>query len=82
RLRDSEGDSWPVTVRLPLGDTQPISVLSHVYVPTLAGGSVPLLSIAQPHLKSVPPEITRYKLKRTVTVTAFNKSGYLTSKLT
>lgn len=82
RLRDNEGDSWPVTVRLPLGDTQPISVLSRIYVPTLAGGSVPLLSIAHPHLKSVPPEITRYKLQRTVTVTAFNKTGFLTSKLT
>jgi multidrug efflux pump subunit AcrB len=48
----------------------------------LAGGSVPLLSIATPELKSVPPQITRLKLQRTVTITAYNEPGTLTSELT
>jgi len=80
-LRDDEGDSWPVTVRLPMGDSQPVSVLKQIYVPTLAGGSVPLDSIADPRMKSVIPLITRLKLERTVTVTAFNQPGYLASTL-
>jgi multidrug efflux pump subunit AcrB len=81
QLRDNEGDSWPVTVRLPMGQNQPISALEKVYVPTLAGGSVPLAQIATPKLASVPPLITRYKLQRTVTLTAFNQPGYLSSRL-
>ncbi|MGH6615480.1 efflux RND transporter permease subunit [Sphingomonas sp.] len=80
-LRDAEGDSWPVTVRLPMGDSQPVSVLKSIYVPTIAGGSVPLTEIATPTLKSVPPLITRLKLQRTVTITAFNQPGYLASRL-
>ncbi|OYY89333.1 MAG: multidrug transporter AcrB [Sphingomonas sp. 28-66-16] len=82
RLRDDEGDTWPVTVRLPLPGNQPIAALGQVYVPTIAGGSVPLLEIAHPTLKSVAPQITRYKLQRTVTITAYNQPGQLTSKLT
>jgi len=82
RLRDDEGDSWPVTVRLPLDVNQPVSALGQVYVPTLAGGSIPLLEIATPRLKSVPPQITRYRLQRTVTITAYNQPGVLTSNLT
>lgn len=81
-LRDKEGDSWPVTVRLPMNGSQPIAAMKDIYVPTLAGGSIPLLEIATPRLKSVPPQITRFKLQRTVTVTAYNQPGYLTSRLT
>ncbi len=81
QLRDNEGDSWPVVVRLPLDVTQPVSALGDVYVPTVAGGSVPLAEIALPRLKSVPPQITRFKLQRTVTVTAYNQPGTLTSRL-
>ncbi|MEG3088113.1 efflux RND transporter permease subunit [Sphingomonas sp. PB4P5] len=81
RLRDNEGDTWPVTVRLPMTGDQPVSALGKIYVPTLAGGSVPLLEIAQPRLKSVVPLITRYKLQRTVTIVAYNQPGMLTSNL-
>ncbi|RHW19360.1 efflux RND transporter permease subunit [Sphingomonas gilva] len=80
QLRDNEGDSWPVTVRLPMEGHQPISALDKVYVPTLEGGSVPLAQIATPTLVSVPPLITRYKLQRTVTITAFTQPGMLASR--
>ena len=82
RLRDNEGDSWPVTVRLPMTDNQPIAALRQVYVSTIAGASIPLLEIAHPRMKSVAPQITRYKLQRTVTITGYNEPGVLTSKLT
>ncbi len=81
RLRDNEGDTWPVTVRLPMSGNQPVSALKSVYVATAQGGSVPLLEIAHPTLKAVTPQITRFKLQRTVTVTAYNQPGVLTSKL-
>ena len=81
-LRDAEGDSWPVTVRLPMTDGQRVSALGQVYVPTTAGGSIPLTQIAQPTLKSAIPVINRLKLQRTVTVRAYNRDGYLASALT
>ncbi|MFA5966606.1 MAG: efflux RND transporter permease subunit [Sphingomonas sp.] len=81
RMRDDEGDSWPVTVRLPMTINQPVSTFSNVYVPTLTGESVPLLSIARPRLKSVPEQISRYKLQRSVTITGYNQPGVLTSRL-
>jgi multidrug efflux pump subunit AcrB len=81
-LRDAEGDSWPVNVRLPTLEGQRVSALSQVYVPTTAGGSIPLTEIAQPTLKSAIPVINRLKLQRTVTVRAYNRDGYLASSLT
>lgn len=81
-LRDAEGDSWPVTVRLPMVGGQRVSALNDVYVPTTAGGSIPLNQIAQPTLKSAIPVINRLKLRRTVTVRAYNRDGYLASALT
>ncbi len=81
-LRDEEGDSWPVVVRLPMANGQPVSALDQVYVSTLSGGSIPLSQIAQPTLQSSIPVITRLKLQRTVTVRAYNRDGYLASALT
>jgi multidrug efflux pump subunit AcrB len=82
RLRDNEGDSWPVVVRLPMGENQPVSALDKVYVPTTAGGSVPLAQIATPTLKSAFPIIFRFGLRRVVTVTAYNRPGTLTTAAT
>ncbi len=82
RLRDAEGDSWPVVVRLPMGANQPVSALSQVYVPTTAGGSVPLSQIASPTLKSEFPVIYRFKLERIITVTAYTQPGTLTAGAT
>jgi multidrug efflux pump subunit AcrB len=79
RLRDQEGDSWPVVVRLPMAANQPVSALDKVYVQTTAGGSVPLTQIATPVLKSEFPVIYRFRLERIVTVTAYTQPGTLTS---
>lgn len=80
-FRDEEGDTYPVVVRLPMNGNQPVSALQKVYVPAVGGGSVPLAEIASPFLKSVPSRIDRYQLQRTVTVTAWNKPEYLTSRV-
>lgn len=80
-FRDREGNTWPVTVRLPMHDSQPISALQQIYVPRGDGASIPLSQIATPQLKSSLPQITRLKLQRTVTVTGYNQSGVLASAL-
>lgn len=69
-FRDEEGDSYPVTVRLPLEGSQPISALDDIYVSTRTGDPVALLQISNPKLTNMPPQIQRYQLERSVFVTA------------
>ncbi|MEX6724060.1 efflux RND transporter permease subunit [Parapedomonas caeni] len=79
--RDSDGDSYPVQVRLPMDERQPYSALNHIYVPLTDGSSIPLSLVAKPELRSAPAAIDRFKQKRTVTLTAYTRDGYLTSKV-
>lgn len=80
RLRDAEGDSYNVVVRLPLEGRHPLSVLDSVYVPGSAG-IVPLREIAAPRLDSAPPRINRLRQSRLVYVDAQVADGYLTAKV-
>ena len=79
--RDSEGDSYPVTVRLPLESNQPVSALDSIYVPTRSGAPVALSEITNPQLVSVPPLIKRRNLERMVEITAQLKPGAVTGKV-
>lgn len=69
-FRDSEGDNYPVTVRLPLKESQPVSALDDIYLATRNGDPVALSQISDPKLTNVPPQIQRYQLQRSVSVTA------------
>ncbi len=69
-FRDEEGDNYPVTVRLPLNGTQPVSVLDDIYLATRSGDPVALSQVTDPKLTNVPPQIQRRQLERSVTVTA------------
>ena len=80
-FRDAEGDSYPVTVRLPMAANQPVSALGQIYVPSANDVAIPLGKVARPRLKSAPAQITRYKLERIVTVKAYNERGALPSRL-
>ena len=80
-FRDSEGDSYPVTVRLPLESNQPVSALDAIYVPTRGGAPVSLAEITDPQLVSVPPLIKRRNLERVVEISAQLKPGAVTGKV-
>jgi multidrug efflux pump subunit AcrB len=80
-FRDSEGDSYPVVVRLPLADTQPISALESVYVSNRSGQAVQLAEITSPTLESTPAAIYRYNLERNVSITAQLNEGAVVSKV-
>ncbi len=81
-FRDSEGDSYPVTVRLPLDGTQPVSALDSIYLASRSGAPVALGEITDPELIAVPPLIKRRNLERTVEITAQTQEGALASKVT
>jgi multidrug efflux pump subunit AcrB len=80
-FRDAEGDSYPVVVRLPLADTQPISALDSIYVANRSGQPVQLAEITSPTLESTPAAIYRYNLERNVSVTAQITDGAVVSKV-
>lgn len=81
RFRDAEGDSYNVVVRLPLGATQPVSVLNQIFVPSTNGGAVPLAEIAAPRLGSAPPRIEREYQSRQIAVSSEVQPGFLTAKV-
>ncbi len=81
-FRDSEGDSYPVTVRLPLDNAQPVSALDQIYVASRSGQPVSLGEISNPTLISVPPVIRRRNLERVVEVSAQVQPGILPAKVT
>jgi multidrug efflux pump subunit AcrB len=82
RFRDPDGDDYPVRVRLPMEGRNELSSLSQLYVPTQNGQSAPLGALAEPTFRSSPARITRYDRERTVTVSAYVQTGYLTSAVT
>ena len=80
RLRDREGDSYNVVVRLPLDKRHDISALDGVYVPG-PNGAIPLREIATPRLDSAPPRINRERQQRIVSIQSQIADGYLTAKV-
>ncbi|MEP7348552.1 MAG: efflux RND transporter permease subunit [Sphingorhabdus sp.] len=80
-FRDVEGDSYPVVVRLPLAETQPISALDNIYVANRSGQPVLLSEISNPTLESTPAAIYRYNLERYVSINAQITPGSVVSKV-
>ena len=81
-LRDSQGDDYPVIVRLPMQGRNTLGDLDKIFVPTNAGGSAALSSFATPKLISGPAVIARVNRERVVTLTAQTKDGFLTTSVT
>jgi len=87
RFRDADGDDYAVKVRLPMvqadgAPRNPLSALKGVYVPTADGMAAPLDAIATPKLKSSPSRIDRFDRERTVTISAYVRTGFLASGVT
>ena len=80
RLRDREGDSYNVVVRLPLETRHGVSALDDVFV-AAATGAIPLREIATPRLDSAPPRINRERQQRLVFVSSQISEGFLTAKV-
>jgi multidrug efflux pump subunit AcrB len=70
KLRQAGGDELDLVVALPGPTTPNLDTLDHVYVPSLAGGQVPLAQIADVEMRSKPSLISHHNRQRVVTVTA------------
>lgn len=79
---DRDGESYPIVLRLPLGDHHSPDILNDIYVPTASGSAAPLAQIAALRFDTSPARIDRFNRLRSATVTAYSATGYLTSNLT
>lgn len=85
QFRENDGDEFPIKVRLPMGEglgsgRNDLEQLDRIYVPTSAGAA-PLSIVTSPTFRLSPSRIDRYQRERTVTVTAYTETGFLTSKV-
>lgn len=81
-LRDADGDGYPVVVGLPRDGHNQLRLLDQIFVPTSAGGQIPLSAIARPMVESGPAAISRLNRTRSVTLTANVAHGVLVSRAT
>ena len=82
RYRDPDGDDYAVNVRLPMAERNELAAIGQIYLPTTTGTAVPLNAVSTPELTSSPSRIDRIDRQRTVTVTAYVSTGFLTSAVT
>jgi multidrug efflux pump subunit AcrB len=81
-LRDSDGEEYDITVRLPRTGRQTLDAFDHVYVSSVRGTHVPLRQVARPAFEASPPLIQHIDGERATSVTAFVRTGYNTSRVT
>jgi len=79
---DSDGEAYPITLRLPLASHHAPDILDDIYIPAATGAAVPLAQVAELRFDSSPARIDRFGRLRSATVTAYAQSGFLTSNLT
>jgi multidrug efflux pump subunit AcrB len=82
RVRAPDGDEYAVQVRLPNPGRPSPASLDQVYVAGQGGAQVPLAQIARLRFESSPPLIQRHDQERSVTVTAYVRSGFNTDRVT
>ncbi|MDZ7316365.1 MAG: efflux RND transporter permease subunit [candidate division KSB1 bacterium] len=83
RFRNERGESFDIVIRLPQGSQlPPDELLERIFVPSLSGKAVPLKSVATLELKSSPPAIRHYGLKRVNTLSADVAAGASVDRVT
>jgi len=81
-LRESNGDTRDVVVRLAHLARPTPETLERIYVSSFTGRLTPLRQVAEVRFETGVPEIRRVDRERAVTVTSFVKTGYNTDRLT
>jgi multidrug efflux pump subunit AcrB len=81
-LREPSGEARDVVVRLASAGRPGPDAFDRVYVPSMAGALTPLRQIADVRFETEVPEIQRVDRERSVTVTSFVQTGYVTDRVT
>jgi multidrug efflux pump subunit AcrB len=71
KFRESDGDEFDITLRLPMKGRQELGALDQVLVSSAAGQAVPLRQLADPVFATAPSSIRRHDRLREIIVTAY-----------
>lgn len=82
KFRESDGDEYPISVRLPKGKANTPETLDKIYVSSLSGAQIPLSQLSTVTFESSPTLIQHYNKERSVTLTSFVRTGYNTDRIT
>jgi multidrug efflux pump subunit AcrB len=82
RFRESDGDEYDITLRLPMQGRQTLDALGLIDVASASGKPVPLRQLAAPEFTSAASVIERHDRVREVNVTAYPQAGFNVGKVT
>ena len=81
-FREADGDEYPITLRLPFEGRPTLDLLDAIQVSSATGAQVPLRQVTDARFRAAPNVIRRYDRERSISVTAWPKTGYNTNELT
>jgi multidrug efflux pump subunit AcrB len=82
RFRESDGDEYNIQLALPRGERATLAQWPKLQVQSLNGAYVPITQVARIEFESALPVIQRHNRERSITVTAFVRTGYNVNRLT
>jgi len=82
KFRESDGDEYDITLRLPMQGRPTLETLDRIEVASMTGRPVPLRQLASPEFSAATTLIRRHDREREVLITAHPEAGYNTGKVT
>ena len=82
KFRESDGDEYDITLRLPMQGRPTLEALDRIEVASMTGRPVPLRQLASPEFSAATTLIRRHDREREVLITAHPEAGYNTGKVT
>jgi len=82
RFRDTDGEEYDVTLRLPGDARKDASALDRLFVGSVTGAQVPLRQLASFTFETSPPIVQHFDGQRSVTVQSQVRTGYNTDRVT
>jgi len=82
KFRESDGDEFDITLRLPMQGRPTLEMLDRIEVSSASGRPVPLRQLASPEFSTAASLVRRHDREREVLITANPESGYNTGKVT
>lgn len=82
RLRDAQGEEYPVQVRLPTNGAPNVEALGRIHLASFSGAQVPLRQVAAVSFAASAPVVQHRNGQRVATVTSYVRSGFNTDRVT
>jgi multidrug efflux pump subunit AcrB len=71
KFRETDGDEYDITLRLPMQGRQQLGALDYIQVASASGQPVPLRQLTNPEFSTAPSSIRRHDRLREIVVTAY-----------